>query len=121
MRKRSRIILAVLAVTLFSLTPLLATAPKQAEAQKKAAAARTFTGPQTLVGKISMVQVREGLVVVKDSNGVPFDFKVAHAKIEIDGQRGKMTNLSADINKAVSVKYIPLASGDVAQTIVVKG
>ncbi len=121
MRKMSRIVLGVLAVAVFGLTPLVAAAANQAKAKKTVTTAQAFTRTETLVGKISMVQAQKGLVVVKDSNGVPFDFKATHAKVEVNGHKSKMANLSEDINRPVTVKYLPFPSGDRAQTIVVKG
>lgn len=87
-----------------------ATTPKSAHALIK---------PETIKGTLSLVELNKGIIVVTDPSGVPFDFKLAHAKIEVNGSRAKATALQTETGKQVSVEFLPLRSGDVAQRIVV--
>lgn len=90
-------------------------------------AARHSSGPQswpaeTLSGKIMTVDPSTGLVVVKTPDGVPFDFDIT-SHTRIDTSKGKVTlkDLQTDLNKGVSVKFVPEAKGDIAQSIQING
>jgi hypothetical protein len=87
-----------------------ATSAKTAE---KASAAKA----ETLTGTISIVQADKKLVVVNDSSGVPFNFKVAGTRIMINGKKAKLEDLSSETNKQATVKFVPLRSGNVAKSI----
>jgi hypothetical protein len=70
--------------------------------------------------RILRVEERKILVVTNPS-GVPFDFRMAHAKVDVNGSPAKEDALMAATGKGVSVRLLPLRSGDVAQRIVVGG
>jgi hypothetical protein len=73
---------------------------------------------ETLSGTIMTVNPTRKLVIVKDSNGVPFDMKVTKGtKIENGNQKLTLSELSADTNQSVSVRFVPERTGDVARTI----
>jgi ABC-type amino acid transport substrate-binding protein len=103
--------------------PALAATPTSAKAKKMSVpmSERAFTKPETIKGTLSLVQARQRLIVVTQPNGVPFDFHAAHAKIEANGSAAKLTTLTNDIGKAVSVQFLPYPSGDVAQRIALEG
>jgi hypothetical protein len=71
---------------------------------------------QDLKGTISMVDPKMNLVVVRDSSGVPFDFKVArYTRIDAGAQREGLSQLAP--NQSVSVHFVPETNGDIARTI----
>jgi hypothetical protein len=71
---------------------------------------------QNLKGTISMVDPKMDLVVVRDSSGVPFDFKVARStRIDAGSKRKELSQLAP--NQSVSVHFIPESKGDIARTI----
>ena len=73
---------------------------------------------ETMSGKIAMVDPQQKLVVVTDPSGTPFDLKVTHATaIRSGGERLTLQQLNSDVNHAVSVKFIPERSGDIARSI----
>jgi hypothetical protein len=83
---------------------------------------RTAWTPQTLTGKIATVDPDRKLVVVKDSSGVPFDMVVtAKTRIKAGDQTITLKDLTRDMNKTVSLQYIPERSGDVAKSIRING
>ena len=93
------------------------TAPTNAGAEHQATSQRW--APQNLDGTVSMVDPKMNLVVVRDSSGVPFDFKVAsHTRIDMGAKKEELSQLTP--KESVSVHYIPEASGDIARTIQVK-
>lgn len=116
------LILAVLVASLVSVSAFAA-APKPSPAKKAAAPmrARAFTGPETIKGTLSLVELRKGLIVVTDPGGVPYDFEVGHASIEVNGSRTKMAELKVDIGKPASVHFLPFRFGDVARKVVIAG
>ncbi|HUO33269.1 MAG TPA: hypothetical protein VMU80_28910 [Bryobacteraceae bacterium] len=84
--------------------------------------ARTAWPAETLSGKIVMVKPAMDLAVVKGPDGVPFDMIVTRStRIQANGQSLSISALSADINKNVSVKFVPEGRGDVARSIRVNG
>ncbi|HVN04393.1 MAG TPA: hypothetical protein VMT86_08250 [Bryobacteraceae bacterium] len=85
-------------------------------------AERTAWPAETLSGKIVMVKPALKLAVVKGPDGVPFDMIVTHSTlIRANGQKLSLSGLSSDVNKKVSVKFVPEGRGDVARTIHVNG
>src|SRR5579859_1745482 len=89
----------------------------------QALAARTQTlrnqwQPQTLSGKIAMVDSGKKLVVIKDSSGTPFDFMVTPStRIKQGTERLKLSDLASKANDKVSVRYVPERKGDIAKLI----
>lgn len=74
---------------------------------------------ETLSGTISMVDTGKRVVVVTDSNGIPFDLKVTGAThIMVSGKRAKLSDLSDATSKQASVKYrAEKQAGDIATSI----
>jgi hypothetical protein len=84
------------------------------EATEKAEVAK----PETISGTISMVDTQKKLVVLAGSGGVPFNFKVTGAtRIKVAGKRAKLADLAGQTNKSASVKFLPLRSGNLTQSI----
>ena len=95
---------------------------KEAPAEEKAAPAEKpkaeAAKPETISGTIQMVAADKKIVVVTDSSGTPFNFKLTGAtRIKVAGKKAKLDELANQTNKSVSVKFLPLRSGNVAQTI----
>lgn len=70
-----------------------------------------------------MVDAGQKVVVVTDSNGTPFDFKVTRrTKIQVNGKKGTLDDLSGQTNQQASVKFRDnLDHGLVAQSIEIGG
>ena len=61
-------------------------------------------------------------MIVKGPAGVPFDMIVDRStRIEAGSQRLTLDQLQSRLNDKVTVRFVPEGSGDVAQTIQVKG
>ncbi|MGP0074005.1 MAG: hypothetical protein ACLPWF_18995 [Bryobacteraceae bacterium] len=74
---------------------------------------------QNLTGTISMVDPKMELVVVRDSSGVPFDFKIARStRIDAGAKREELSELTP--KESVSIHYVPEARGDIARSIQVQ-
>jgi hypothetical protein len=91
---------------------------KSADAsQTKERAANTWPA-ETLKGTIEMVDPDMKLVVVKDASGVPFDFRVNHfTRIGTRRVSSGLGELKPDVNRMVSVQFVPERRGDVARSI----
>jgi hypothetical protein len=78
--------------------------------------------PETLTGKITMVDPVKRLVVVKGASEVPFDMIVTPStRIRSGDQKLKLSDLASQTKKDASVKFVPERRGDVAQSIRVNG
>jgi hypothetical protein len=74
--------------------------------------------PETLSGKIIMVDPARKLVVVQDASGVPFDMVVSHSTHITSGSGTlNLNDLNSDLNRNASIKFVPESRGDVAETI----
>ncbi|HTY56589.1 MAG TPA: hypothetical protein VMB26_15385 [Candidatus Binataceae bacterium] len=70
-------------------------------------------------GTISMVDPAQDLVVVRDSSGVPFDFRIQHSTHIVSGQAPvKLSDLAK--NESVDVRFVPESRGDIARQIQVR-
>jgi hypothetical protein len=113
----------VLAFVILSSTLAQEAAPaKEAPAEKKEAAAERpkaeFAKPETISGTLQMVVADKKILVLTDSSGTPFNFKVTGAtRIKVAGKKAKLDELSSQTNKAASIKFLPTRSGNVAQTV----
>lgn len=86
------------------------TASQQAQAQVQRWPA------ENLKGTISMVDPNMHLVVVRDSSGVPFDFKIAPStRIDAGREREQLSQLASQ--QSVTVHFVPESKGDIARTI----
>lgn len=115
-------ILAFLMVMCFGL-PSFAVAAKDMNTAKSSSMKvekgryTAFTKPETLNGTLSIVDTSKQLIVMKTADGTPFDFQTAGARILVNGKLSKLADLSADVDKTVTVKFVPRVSGDHAQTV----
>jgi hypothetical protein len=77
---------------------------------------------ETLSGKITVADPVQKVVVVKTSDGVPYDIEItAKTRIRSGDQTLRMSDLTQDINKQVSVEFVPEHRGDVARSIRIGG
>jgi len=112
MRKALLTVLVVLVLAFFGAT--LAVAQEAAPAEKAAPAVKA----ETISGTISMVVAEKKLVVLTGSGGVSYNFKVSGGtRIKVAGKKAKFAELAAQTNKSATVKFLPLRSGNVAQSI----
>lgn len=100
--------------------PALFAATKSTSAQATASTEHQNTvqrwPAETLKGTVSMVDPKMDLVVVRDSSGVPFDFKIARStRIDQGAKREELSQLTP--KESVSVHFVPEAKGDVARMI----
>ena len=105
--------------------PVAAANPPGAKSSNKPAhsaatkvAAKRMWPAETLTGKITMVDPGNKLVVVKAADGVLFDMMVTpRTRIRSGSQPVTMKDLTQDLNKNASIKFIPERRGDVARSI----
>jgi len=95
---------------------------QEAPATKEAAPAEQPKAPavksETISGTIQMVIADKKLVVFTSSAGTPFNFKVTGAtRIKVAGKKAKLADLEGQAGKPATVKFQPLRSGNVAQTV----
>jgi hypothetical protein len=106
-------IAAATACALFLTIPLIA-----ANKTTKTAAVSNAWPAETLSGKIIMVNPAQNLVVVQTPDGVPFDMDVtANTRIKAGDRPIALKDLTQDVNKPVSVRFVPERRGDVARSI----
>jgi len=125
MKKLLLLILSGLALAFVVFSSTLAqeaAQPQEAPAEKKAAAAEkpkaAFAKAETISGTLQMVVAEKKIVVLADSAGTPFNFKVTGAtRIKVAGKKAKLNDLASQTSKTASVKFLPTRSGNVAQTI----
>lgn len=81
--------------------------------------ARSAAKPETISGTISMVDATKKIVVLTDSNGVPFDFIVTpRTHIQVNGSKASLSELADQTNKQASVNFIDrMKAGQFARTI----
>ncbi len=84
----------------------------------KAEKPRSQWPPENLSGKIDIVDTTNHLLIVKDSTGTTFDFKVTPAtRIKEVGAKGSLADLSSKTNDEVTVHFVPERRGDIAESI----
>jgi hypothetical protein len=114
MRKTLLSILAAIVFTMFGAAVVAA----QEAAAEKPEAAKPAVKAETISGTLSMVLTDKKLVVLTGSGGVPYNFKVTGStRIKVGGKKAKLDELAGRTNKAATVKFLPLPSGNVVQSI----
>lgn len=110
---------SLLAVTAIAGETAKAPAAKAAAAK----AAGTAAWPsETLSGKIAMVDTAAKVLVIKGSDGVPFDMHLTSStRISSGGHRLTLNDLNRDKQKNVTVRFVPERNGDIARSIQVNG
>jgi hypothetical protein len=123
--------LSVLAVCLFVSMGAVYVAAQEAgkpatqageKAQPTAAPERRAKGAfgkaETISGTISIVDKDKKLIVLAGSGGVPYNFKVTRStRINIGGKKVKLDDLAGQTNKQASIKFLPLRTGNAAQSV----
>jgi ABC-type amino acid transport substrate-binding protein len=125
MKKLLFVILSGLVLSFVAVSSTLAQEaekPKEAPAGKEAAAAEKpkaeLAKAETISGTLQMVAADKKIVVLTDSAGTPFNFKVTGAtQIKVAGKKAKLDELASQTNKGASVKFLPTRSGNVARSI----
>jgi hypothetical protein len=85
-------------------------------------AVRSVWRPETLSGKIAMVDPARKLVVVTAPDGTPFDMVLtSKTRIKSGDQAITLNQLSGDKDQSVSVRFTPERRGDVARSIRIGG
>jgi hypothetical protein len=79
---------------------------------------QTAWATETLSAKISAIVPDQNLVIVRDSNGIPFDMDVTGKTHIVSGNQAlNLQDLEQYHNKNVVVRFVPEARGDVALSI----
>ena len=102
---------------------------KAAKSLKTAKAAHRVTGEgrvlgpaETLSGTVASVNADAATVVVTGSNGVPYNFKwTRRTMVKISNARAKTSELADQVNKQVSIKFVPKTNGNYAESIEIGG
>jgi hypothetical protein len=126
MKRKFFKVLGAVASTLLLAFPLAAAdqaRPKSVEKTTHVAQSHPIAWPpETLSGTIATIDPAQHLVIIKGSGGVPYDMVVRRStRIESGSQRLTLDQLQSDINKNVSVRFVPERSGDIARTIQIMG
>jgi len=126
MTKIESVACAATACALLLAIPVTAAQRPNAKTGKTMASApasvRSVWPPETLAGKITLVDPAAKLMVVEGPGGVPFDMVVtSKTRIESGNRALKLQDLTQRTNQSVSVKFIPERRGDVAESIRVTG
>lgn len=78
--------------------------------------------PESLAGTIVNVLPDQHIVIVKDASGVPFDMVVNRStRIESGNRKVNLGDLSSDVNRKASIRFVPQRDGDIARVIQIKG
>ena len=116
-------IMATMACALWLAIPLsAANAPPAKPHATTTTAVKQAWPPETLTGKIDMVDLDHKLVVVETPGNVTFDMVVTpKTRIESGNKTVNLKELTQDTNKQVSVQFTPERRGDVAKSIDIGG
>ena len=120
MKSRCRVLRVAACACLLSIAGWAAEKPKtSAPDETHAAKSIPAAWPaETLSGKIMMVDPAKKLLIVTGPKGVPFDLVVTRAtKIESGNQKLTLDALGKDLQKNISVRFVPERSGDIARSI----
>jgi ABC-type amino acid transport substrate-binding protein len=81
--------------------------------------ARYQRGVHTVSGTLTAVDTNGKLLIVTDSDGVPFNFVVTpRTRIEVNGKKGNFDGLAGNSNQQVTVKFMDhLKGGLMAQSV----
>lgn len=104
--------------------PLSAANQPAAKSNSHAAksAVRGAWPPETISGKVAMVDPGRKLVVVETQSGIPFDMVLTtRTRIKSGDQSISLTQLTQDQSQSVSVRFIPERRGDFATSIQING
>lgn len=74
---------------------------------------------ETISGTLTIVSSDEGLIFVKSSEGITYDFKISSATKIVAGDRKlKFDELAPEVGKQVEVTFLPLrGAGNKALTV----
>lgn len=118
------ILLLTLSGALCALAPAVAAAAASksaaapAHSTAKAEPARWASAPETISGRIMMVEPDQKIVVVTGAGGVTFDMVVTRkTRIRSGNETLNFNDLKQFENKNVSVKFLPERRGDIAESI----
>jgi hypothetical protein len=119
---RSRFsILAMVACGALAAAPLFG-ADASSATSKKSAAVRSAWSAESLSGTITMGDAARKTVVVQTPGGVPFDMVITrNTRIKSGDRAITLQDLPKDVNRGVSVKFVPERRGDIATTIQLNG
>lgn len=117
MKNKVLTLVAVLAVVLFGAISGVTQDQPAAQDQSAATTSKAQAKPkhhameaasrETLSGTLDAVDADKKLVVVKGSNGVPYDFTVSGAtRITVGGSKAKLADLSSATNKQATVTFM---------------
>ena len=116
---KNKAIRTLQAVAFSALLALPLAAAAKAPAQK---AKQQAWPAENLTGTIESVDPAQHIVVIKTADGVPFDMVVTHAtRIASGDQTLQMGDLNSNVNRNVTVRFVPESRGDVARTIQLQG
>jgi len=102
-------------LVVWAITPALA---QQEPAQKEAPPAGALGPAETLSGSIMMADAEKKILIVKSTAGVPYNFVITPAtRITEANQRLKLADLSARVDRQVTVRFLPTRRGNIARSV----
>ena len=122
----------VAALTLAGVCALVLSIPAAGAATSKAAPSKTVAAksartksalaPETVSGRIAMIDPSQKVVVVKGADGTPFDMVVTSKTHILNGKKSvPFHDLGQYQNQGATIKFIPERRGDVAESIQIGG
>lgn len=122
MRKRFFEGLGLAVCSLLLTLPMAAADNAHTKTATRKTQSRSAWPPETLSGTIVTVDPAQKLVIVKGSDGVPFDMVLnSSTLIESGKHKLKLDQLRSSTDKSVSVRFVPERSGDIARSIQIMG
>jgi hypothetical protein len=97
---------------------------KKSAAMKKnpARPSIVLASPEQISGTISFVGPSDKEITLMGANGTPYDFNVTRStKVDVGGQKVGPTTLTSEYNKPATVRFVPTARGNLAQTLEITG
>lgn len=79
---------------------------------------RALGHAETIRGALMALISEQRLIVLKNSDGVAYNFKVLPTtEIEIEGTKGTFEDLDALVNANLSITFVPTQNGNMARKI----
>jgi hypothetical protein len=73
---------------------------------------------ETVSGTLTMVDPSQDLVFIRDAANTPFSFKVTKkTKIELNHAKAELSELAQQVQKSVTVTFVPMSQGNFAKHI----
>jgi len=88
------------------------------QAKKASAKSDVLARAEELSGTVSFISPSDKEVTLIGANGVPYDFDLTRStSVELAGKRVKPSELTGEKEKQATVRFLPTARGNMAQSV----